>query len=167
MPWLIAAGVVFLWLLWTVAPWFRTGTSTDHREIRGDSVTSIQEIDVPDPPDDIAHRYIRRLRRLGGFLLWQTYWSENGPSVWCAFIPLIRFGAVRRESDRETLTVGTSLFSRRGGTVSFVRKGGKVRVELRGYRPRLTMFFYRSLQLPVHAALSRSFLAWLARKNAR
>jgi hypothetical protein len=165
MPWLIAGGVLLLWMVWTFAPWLRRGASTNHTELHGEVVTSIQEIDCPNAPERIAELYLRRLGRLGGYLLWQTWFSESGSSVRFLFLPLIRFGALRREDDRETLTVGNGLLSRHGGTLAFVRKGGKVRVELRGFRPRLVMFLYRSIQLPIHAATCRSFLAWLARRS--
>jgi hypothetical protein len=164
VPWLAAGVVVLLWAFWTVAPWFRRGDSTNHAEIHGSAVTSIQEIALSDPPDNIAELYFRRLRRLGGYLLWQTRWSPDSACV--KFLPftLIRFGATRREDDREVLTVANAIFSRHGGTLAFVRKGGRVRVELRGFRPRVAMPIYEVFQLPIHAALSRSFLAWLARR---
>lgn len=162
---MIAGGVVLLWALWTLAPWVRRGSSTNHTEIKGESITSIQEIDCANPPQNIAELYFRRLRRLGGFLLWQTYHSETRSTVRFLFVPLIRFGAVRREPDRETLTIAHSLFSRHGGTLAFVRHAGMVRVELRGFRPRLVLVIYRFTQLPVHAASGRAFLAWLKRRS--
>lgn len=166
MPWLIAAAAALLWGLWTLAPWFRRGAATDHRERHGSSVVSIQEITLSNAPSNLAERYFRRLPRFGGWLLWQTRWKESGPSVVFFGIPLIRFGALRRDVDRETLTVARAAFSRHGGTLSFVRAGGRVRIELRGFRPRLFMPLYWHLQLPVHAAMSRAFLCWLSRRPA-
>lgn len=167
MPWLIAGGVLLVWGLWTLVPWLRRGDTTNHTEFHGDSVVSIQEGPCPGPTPDLARLYFRRLARLGGWLLWQTSFSEQSSSVRFLFVPLVRFGALRREDDRETLTVGRALFSRHGGTLSFVRKGDRVRVELRGFRPRLAMLLYRWTQLPVHAAAGRSFLAWVARTTPR
>lgn len=165
MPWLIAGCVLALWFAWTVAPWLRRGSTTDHTEVHADSVVSIQEGPCANPPPGLAELYFRRLARLGGYLLWQPRFSEAGSSIRFCFVPLVRFGALRREEDRETLTVGNGLFSRHGGSLTFVRKGGRIRVELRGFRPRLAMLFYRWTQLPIHAAAGRSFLAWVARRN--
>ncbi|MCE9583281.1 MAG: hypothetical protein K8T20_12395 [Planctomycetes bacterium] len=165
MPWLIAGSVALLWLAWTFGPWLRRGASTNHTEIHGEVVTSIQEIECAHPPERIAQIYLRRVARLGGFLLWQTWFSESGSSVRFFLLPLIRFGALRREADRETLTIGNGLFSRHGGTLAFVRKGGHVRIELRGFKPRLVMLIYRWIQLPVHITTCRSFLAWLSRRS--
>ncbi len=165
IPWLAGGGALLLWLAWTAVPWFRRAGTTDHSEIKAGSVLSIQEVDLPDPPENVAELYVKRLRRLGGYLGLQSYWSEQGSSVRCLVVPLIRFGTLRREDDREILTIGNGLFSRRGGTLAFVRKGGKVRIELRGFRPRMTLFFYKALQLPLHRAMGRSFLAWLARRS--
>ncbi len=165
MPWLIAGCAAALWFAWTVAPWLRRGSTTDHTEFHAGSVVSIQEGLCANPPTDMARLYFSRLARLGGYLLWQTYFSEEASSIRFLFLPLVRFGAIRRDEDRETLTVGNGLFSRHGGSLAFVRKGGHIRVELRGFRPRLVMLFYRWTQLPIHRAAGRSFLAWVARRH--
>ncbi|KAF0246838.1 MAG: hypothetical protein FD180_368 [Planctomycetota bacterium] len=165
MPWLIGAGVIALWLLWTAAPWLRRGATTNHTEVHGGAVVSIQEGPCANPPDSLAPLYFRRLARLGGYLALQTSCTESASVVRFLFIPLVRFGALRREEDRETLTIGRALLSGHGGTLSFVRKAGRVRVELRGFRPRLAMLLYRWTQLPLHAAAGRSFVAWVARSR--
>ena len=167
MPWLIGGGAFALWLLWTAAPWLRRGTTTNHTEIHGGAVVSIQEGPCATPPGDMARLYLRRLARLGGYLALQTTFSENASAVRFLFLPLVRFGALRREDDREALTIGNALFSRHGGTLVFVRKGGRIRVELRGFRPRLPMLLYRWTQLPLHAAAGRSFLSWVERRSTR
>ncbi|MEK7466258.1 MAG: hypothetical protein AAB074_02485 [Planctomycetota bacterium] len=167
MPWPIGAGALALWFLWTAAPWLRRGATTNHTEIHGGAVVSIQEGPCANPPEELAALYFRRLARLGGYLAVQTTFSEHAASVRFLFVPLIRFGALRREEGRESLTIGNALFSRHGGTLSFVRKGGRIRVELRGFRPRLAMLLYRWTQLPIHAAAGRAFLAWIDRTSAR
>jgi hypothetical protein len=166
MPWLIGGGVFALWFLWTLALWLRRGSTTNHTEIHGGAVVSIQEGPCANPPGDLARLYLRRMARLGGYLGIQTTFTENASTVSFLFIPLIRFGALRRDEDRETLTIGSALFSRHGGTLAFVKKGGRVRVELRGFRPRLPLLLYRWTQLQIHAAAGRSFIAWVARSCA-
>jgi hypothetical protein len=168
MPWIIGGSIALVWLLWASAPLLRRGASTDHTEVRGGTVTSIQEIALDAPPDRLAELYFRRLRRFGGYVFLSTRHTDHDSVVRGLYvIPFIRFGALRREEDRETLVVANALFSRHGGTLSFVRRAGKVRIELRAFRPRLPMLIYRYTQLPIHRAQCRSFLAWLAsRKTA-
>ena len=165
MPWLIGASVLLVWFAWSVAPLLRPGNATNHSEFHGDSCTSIQELACANPPADLAALYLRRLRRFGGYLFLQTYISRESSSVWCFFVPLLRFGALRHDDGRETLTVGNGFVCRHGGTLAFVHKGGKMRIELRGFRSRFPRFLYRGVQLPIHAAIGRSFLSWAARRS--